>query len=308
MDTELTPRVSNEFAGFLAVLALSGLADSTREKYSRVVECYLSDHGGRLTDAGELAAFAAGLSNSRKAQLKAAVKLWSEAMIDQVKAQATPENIDQVQAAIFRFQALQSAVKVKTSAGEKAHTWLSQAEVKKLLALPDETTTAGKRDRIALGLLVAAGLRREEAVKLDFGDMKLQPIRGKLRTVLEIQGKGDKARLVPIRDTLAAALEDWHATAGPGRVLRSIDQVGNIGDGLSAVGVFNIVRTYGRLMGKPDLAPHDLRRTYAQIGYESGVPVTQISTLLGHSSIATTQRYLNLSLDLETTVSDFVPF
>jgi site-specific recombinase XerD len=39
-----------------------------------------------------------------------------------------------------------------------------------------------------------------------------------------------------------------------------------------------------------------------------GIPITQISKLLGHSSIATTQRYLNLSLDLETTVSDFVPF
>jgi integrase len=61
-------------------------------------------------------------------------------------------------------------------------------------------------------------------------------------------------------------------------------------------------------MDKPSLAPHDLRRTYAQIGYESGVPITQISKLLGHTSIAMTLRYLNLSLDLETTVSDFVPF
>ena len=177
--------------------------------------------------------------------------------------------------------------------------------------MPDETAAAGQRDRIALGLLVAAGLRRDEAVNLVFGDIKLQPIRGKFRTVLEIQGKGDKARLVPIRDTLAAALDDWSAAAGPGRfgrILCSVDQTGVIGDDLTGVGLFNIVRGYGRQMGKPSLAPHDLRRTYAQIGYESGVPITQISKLLGHSIIATTQRYLNLSLDLETTVSDFVPF
>jgi integrase len=61
-------------------------------------------------------------------------------------------------------------------------------------------------------------------------------------------------------------------------------------------------------MRLPELAPHDLRRTYAQLGYEVGVPITQISKLPGHSSVATTQRYLNLGLDLEATISDFVPF
>jgi hypothetical protein len=53
-----------------------------------------------MTDAVGLAAFAAGLSHSRKAQLKAAVKLWSDVMIDLVKTRPTPANIDQVQAAI----------------------------------------------------------------------------------------------------------------------------------------------------------------------------------------------------------------
>ena len=64
---------------------------------------------------------------------------------------------------------------------------------------------------------------------------------------------------------------------------------------------------YGALIGIDGLDPHDLRRTYAQIGYETGLPVTQISKLLGHASIATTQRYLNLDLDLETAASDFIP-
>jgi integrase len=45
----------------------------------------------------------------------------------------------------------------------------------------------------------------------------------------------------------------------------------------------------------------------AQIGYEAEVPITQISKQLGHSSIATTQRYLNMELDLVTTISDFIP-
>ena len=61
------------------------------------------------------------------------------------------------------------------------------------------------------------------------------------------------------------------------------------------------------MIGLLELAPHDLRRTSAQLGYEADVPITQISVLLGHSSVATTQKYLNLALDVETTVSDFIP-
>ena len=67
------------------------------------------------------------------------------------------------------------------------------------------------------------------------------------------------------------------------------------------------MRKYGRRIGKPELAPHDLRRTYAQLGYAAGVPITQISVLLGHESVATTQKYLDLNPDLENTVSDFIP-
>ena len=61
------------------------------------------------------------------------------------------------------------------------------------------------------------------------------------------------------------------------------------------------------MIGLPELAAHDLRRSYAQIGYDAGIPITQIGRLLGHSSVETTQRYLNLDLDLEVTASDFVP-
>jgi len=63
----------------------------------------------------------------------------------------------------------------------------------------------------------------------------------------------------------------------------------------------------GPRVGVPGLDPHDLRRDYAQLGFDSGIPITQISALLGHESVKTTQTYLNLSLDLETTASDFIP-
>jgi integrase len=80
-----------------------------------------------------------------------------------------------------------------------------------------------------------------------------------------------------------------------------------VDESLSDVAIFHVVQKYGAAIGIPELAPHDLRRTFAQIGFDAGVPTTQISKLLGHSSVETTQRYLNLELDLDTTASDFVP-
>lgn len=291
----------------LAAIERAGLAATTKQKYRRVVEGYLAA-GHQLTDAAALSAYAQRLSASGQAHLKAAVKLWTVAAMDEVKGLATPENINQVQAAIYRFEALQNAIVAPAAKGEKAHIWLSQAEVRKLMARP-AGDVPGQRDKVALGLLVGAGLRREEAVALAFDQVKLQPVRGKFRAVLQIQGKGDKGRVVPISERLAAALDSWGGlVGGRGQVLRSVNQAGVIGLSLSTIGLFQIVRRYGGEIGRPELAPHDLRRTYAQIGYEAGVPFTQISKLLGHANVATTQRYLNLDLDLETTISDFVPF
>ena len=46
-----------------------------------------------------------------------------------------------------------------------------------------------------------------------------------------------------------------------------------------------VFRKYGVKIGLPELASHDLRRTFAQLGYEAGVPIAQISILLGHSAL-----------------------
>ena len=76
---------------------------------------------------------------------------------------------------------------------------------------------------------------------------------------------------------------------------------------LSGQAICDVVSKYGTMIDKPKLRPHDLRRSYAQFGLDNGIPITQISRLLGHSNVATTQRYLNQEIDLEATISDFVP-
>ena len=304
MTTQLTTYTPDVLT---AIDLCDRLAISTRQQYRKALAGYL-DTGASLADPVALADYARDLPTSSKAFLKAAVKLVTEQTALDLKGRATPENVESVTAALYRLEALQSAIEVKTPAGEKAHTWLSQAQVKALLDTcgPD---LRGQRDRLALELLVAAGLRRQEAVDLTFADVILQPVKGKMRTVLQVRGKGSKDRIVPVSDALANALDKWASIiGGEGAILRSVNQTGEVGGALSASAVFEIVRAHGTQIDKPDLAPHDLRRTYAQLGFEAGIPVTQISRLLGHASITTTQRYLNLDLDLTTTISDFVPF
>jgi integrase len=108
-------------------------------------------------------------------------------------------------------------------------------------------------------------------------------------------------------------IHDWHSAAGDGLIACSLGRKCEMGESLSAIGLLGIVRKHGAMIGVNELDPDILRRTYAQLGYDAGVPITQISKLFGHSSIATIQRYLNLDLnldldlDIELTVSDFIP-
>jgi integrase len=307
MTSELVPTAPTDKAAIVSAIDRAPLADSTKTKYRRALLAYV-DHGGDPFDPDELAEYAEGLSQSGAAFLKAAIRLYTNAMLDAAKAQANPENVAAVQAIEYRTAALQNAIKVQPSRGERAHTWLTAPEVRALLATCDDATLYGLRDHVALALLVGAGLRRSEAVALAFDDIVLQPIKGKLRTVLQARGKGAKDRVIPISDELANLIDRWGAKIGTeGRVLRSIDRRREPRDSLSAQGLFEIVASHGAQIGKPELAPHDLRRSYAQIGLEAGVSLPQISRLLGHASLATTQTYLNMAVDLATTIGDFVP-
>jgi len=307
MTLELVPTTPTDGGAIVTAIDRAPLADSTKTKYRRALMAYTSN-GGDPFDPDELAEYADGLSQSGAAFLKAAIRIYTDDALDRAKAQADPENVAAVQAIEYRTAALQNAIKVQHTNGEKVHTWLTAAQVRELLATCDDRDIYGLRDHLALALLVGAGLRRAEAVALTFDDIVLQPVKGKMRTVLQVRGKGAKDRVIPISDELANLIDTWGRHVGhSGKILRSIDRRRDPRDSLSAQALFDIVASHGAEIGKLGLAPHDLRRTYAQIGLEAGVTLPQISTLLGHASLTTTQRYLDLSLDLETTISDFVP-
>lgn len=306
MDTNLVVKTP-EFD--YSAIEHAPLADTTKNQYKKAINNYLAT-GAQVGDVQALGDYAADLPRSSRAFLKAAIKIMSKDFEIQLKAGATPANVDQVTAGLYRLEAVQETIKVEPQKGSQANIWLSQKQVLEIMATCEDDIV-GQRDWIVLGLMFAAGLRRSELVELSFSDVYQVPRTNgnghKMRSMLNIKGKGAKNRQVPISEALAERIRKWQHDAGAGKIARSLGRKKVIGDSLSTIGAFKIVRKRGKMIGIEDLAPHDCRRTYAQLGFDAGVPVTQISKLLGHADIATTQKYLNLDLDVDSTVSDFIP-
>jgi site-specific recombinase XerD len=282
------------------------LQPSTRHQYRKAL-MRLREAGVNPFNADALAGYSNRLPHSSRAFLKSALALMARDYARIAQANATPENLPQIQAAIMRLEAMDAAIIVHTPTGTQAHIWLSCEQVENITAACDQSTLTGKRDWIVLGLLLGAGLRREELAKLTADALKQQPSKNGMRDVLEIHGKGDKTRVVPVSAALAQHLRDWLEIVGPGRIVRSINKAGTLGESLSAVAIHSIVRKYGAVIGIAELEPHDCRRTFARLGYDAGVPIEQISKLLGHANVKTTMLYLGLSVDLDQSVSDYIP-
>ena len=282
----------------------ASIKDKTRQRYEKAVAAYQEKTQRPLADANALATYANSLSPSKRRHLSAAVTFWTKQQIQRLKMAVTPETTIETQAAVMRLEALQNVVTVKATKGNKAHTWLTLLQQEKLLACVDTSTAKGQRDNVLLRLMLGCGLRREEATAARFEHIDVMGT----TAVLNIIGKGDKQRTVPMDDRLHSLLLGWHNAAGDGFIMRSVGKGGRIGKSLSDVGLFKVVRAYGRCCGADDLAPHDLRRTFAENLRLNNVDLPTISNLLGHESVETTMRYLNMEIDLNVKPSAFLPW
>ncbi len=61
---------------------------------------------------------------------------------------------------------------------------------------------------------------------------------------------------------------------------------------------------YAEEIGKPNIRPHDLRRTYAKLARKGGAQLEQIKFTLGHDSVATTEKYVGDELDYQNAPAD----
>lgn len=149
------------------------------------------------------------------------------------------------------------------------------------------------RDLALLEVLYGSGLRASEAVGLDWRDADLR------RGLVHIrEGKGGKDRIVPFSRPAAEALRRLRAildtqggTPTKSPVFRNLR-----GTRLSPRSVGRIVQAWLDRSGFPHVTPHALRHSCATHLLDSGADLRSIQDLLGHASLATTQRYTHVSL------------
>ncbi len=149
------------------------------------------------------------------------------------------------------------------------------------------------RDRLLVRMLMFTGIRRAEICSLNVSDVNLTHAR------VRIRGKGDRDRVVPI----PAPLDLRVLVAGrkPTEPLFIGRRRGRRLDREAVSYIFT--RKVSPAVGCR-VTPHMLRHSYATYLCRRGVPLRQIQRLLGHSSLSTTQIYLDVTAaDLEQAVT-----
>lgn len=198
---------------------------------------------------------------------------------------------------------------VKTP-GTRSGNWLTIDEVSRLINAPDKETLKGKRDRALLSLLVGCGLRREELSELTIGHIQQREGRW---VIVDIRGKRNKVRTVPMASWVKVIIDQWTTAAGitgeKGRIMAQVSR-GKDGKVLKPItttqAIYRAVQKYAKTINRPEIAPHDLRRTYAKLARAAGAPLEQIQITLGHESLAVTQKYLGSQIDYQNAPSDYI--
>lgn len=190
--------------------------------------------------------------------------------------------------------------------------FLTEEELKALLAQPDPSTRHGLRDLTLLSLLYDSGTRVQEIT-----DLKLKDIRLTNPAMVTLTGKGRKARQVPLmKETcklLDAYIRNFNLNSEP---LTSPLFFNQKGQALSRYGITYILKKY---VSQAELdsdarkiSPHVLRHTKAMHLLRAGVNMIYIRDFLGHVDISTTEVYARIDAEMkrkvfEEKVPNFTP-
>jgi len=188
----------------------------------------------------------------------------------------------------------QVIVSVKGSRGSRLGKGraLSSLETSRLVSNCDNSGTAsGVRDAAIIALGIGCGLRRNE-----IASMRLSQVRVEDRSI-SILGKGNKERRVFPPEAAWARLEEWLRLRGMDCgttvfcVVRTHAHI-HADKPLSTMSVWKIMRRRATQSGVSHFTPHDLRRTFATRMLDVGADLDTIKEAMGHSSVQTTQRYV----------------
>jgi integrase/recombinase XerC len=155
----------------------------------------------------------------------------------------------------------------------------------------EDPTPLNIRDLAMIEVLYASGIRVSELCGLDLGDFDQS------RNTLQVLGKGNKERVVPLGIPAVKALQNWLSEARPQLINESSANaifLGSRGKRIDQRTVREVVYDAMSAIGS-HMSPHGLRHTAATHLLEGGADLRTVQEILGHSSLATTQIYTHVS-------------
>ena len=168
---------------------------------------------------------------------------------------------------------------------------LSVEEVSAILESVDLKAPFGLRDRAILEVLYGCGLRVSEAAGLRISHVHLP------EGFVDVIGKGDKQRLVPLGEVAADAIRAY-LPARPAPAERAFEDIlflNRFGRPLSRVSIFKLVKSQAMVAGvRKEISPHTFRHSFATHLIENGADLRIVQEMLGHESILTTEIYTHI--------------
>jgi integrase/recombinase XerD len=174
---------------------------------------------------------------------------------------------------------------------------LSRDEVERLLnAAATGRSAKAVRDRALLRFLYATGMRVTEVVTLRVEDVNTE------RGEVQLRGRGNRGRAVPIPNDTMQALAEYMSQARP-QLLKDPGEaalfVNHRGQKLTRQGLWLIIKDHAEAAGIADVTPHTLRHSFASHRLNDGADLKDLQELLGHANLSTTQVYATVGRHLE---------
>jgi len=186
--------------------------------------------------------------------------------------------------------------KVVSTPKQEMHipSFLSEQEVANFLELPYSNKILDLRDKVVLEFLYATGVRVSELVGINLEDISLE------ERLVRVKGKGKKERLLPFGKKAEESLMKYlrgRSSINKGRIDQKALFLNYRGQRLSPRSVERIIDKYIRLSAlQRKISPHSFRHSFASHLLSRGADLRVIQELLGHESLATTQKYTHLDL------------
>lgn len=173
-------------------------------------------------------------------------------------------------------------------------SFLSEEEMADFLDLPKSDKVLALRDRAILELLYATGVRVSELVGINIEDITFE------EKMIRVRGKGKKERLVPFGKMAENSLYSYLKARQLINKTKIDDKALFLNyrwERISSRSVERIVNKYIHFSAaKRKISPHSLRHSFASHLLSRGADLRVIQELLGHESLATTQKYTHLDL------------